>query len=106
VAHGEGNFVLARESDLDRLISADQVALIYVKEDGSPAGGSYPANPNGSIADIAGICNPRGNVLGLMPHPEDHILTFQHPRWTRKKRLSSGLGLAIFQNGMKYAAEI
>ena len=45
----------------------------FFNEDGSPAGGAYPVNPNGSVTDIAGICNPAGNVLGLMPHPEDHI---------------------------------
>jgi phosphoribosylformylglycinamidine synthase len=103
VAHGEGNFILSRQRDLELLLSADQVALVYVNSNGGPAGGSYPANPNGSIADIAGICNPRGNVLGLMPHPEDHIFAFQHPRWTRNKGKYGRLGLAIFQNGIRYA---
>ncbi len=41
--------------------------------------GAYPDNPNGSVADIAGICNAEGNVVGLMPHPEDHILPIQNP---------------------------
>ena len=58
---------------LDSLEAAGCVAFRYVNEDGSPAGGAYPVNPNGSVTDIAGICNPAGNVLGLMPHPEDHI---------------------------------
>ncbi len=77
-----------------------QVAVTYVDENGAPAG--YPANPNGSIDGIAGICNARGNVFGLMPHPEDHILPYQHPRWTRGE--SGRLGLPIFEAGVRYVA--
>ena len=79
----------------------DQVALTYVARDGSPARGIYPANPNGSVLDIAGICNRAGNVLGLMPHPENHIHPNQHPQWTRGLKGQSGL--ALFENGVKYA---
>jgi phosphoribosylformylglycinamidine synthase I len=104
VAHGEGNFVLAKPILLDRLNANGQIALVYASQDGNPAGGSYPSNPNGSIGDIAGICNPRGNVLGLMPHPENHIVLHQHPRWTRGEQ--ARLGLPLFQNGIKYAAEL
>ncbi len=101
VAHGEGNFVLADPANLGQLTGDDQVALVYAGADGSPALGQYPQNPNGSLGDIAGICNPRGNVLGLMPHPEDHIHSHQHPRWTRGNQ--GGLGLPLFTNGMLYA---
>jgi phosphoribosylformylglycinamidine synthase subunit PurQ / glutaminase len=83
--------------------------LIYTQANGTAANGAYPINPNGSIGDIAGVCNPRGNVLGLMPHPEDHIAAYQHPRWTRgeRRRDESGrLGLRLFENGVKYAREI
>ena len=66
-----------------------------------PGGRAYPHNPNGSIADIAGICNPQGNVLGLMPHPEDHLFAWQHPHWSRGVRGQSGL--ALFENGVKCA---
>ena len=104
VAHGEGNFMLAGPDDLAALIRRGQVALVYAQADGSPADGAYPANPNGSIGDIAGVCNPRGNVLGLMPHPEDHIAAYQHPRWTRGEHGRSGLRL--FENGVKYAAQM
>lgn len=104
VAHGEGRFVLADPLQLDELHSYDQVALLYARPDGSPACGDYPLNPNGSQGDIAGVCNPRGNVLGLMPHPEDHIFAYQHPRWTR--HASGCMGLALFQNGVKYAAQL
>ena len=65
---------------------------------------NIPINPNGSILDIAGICNPQGNVLGLMPHPENHIHPHQHPQWTRGIRHRSGL--ALFKNGVKYATEM
>jgi phosphoribosylformylglycinamidine synthase len=102
VAHGEGNFVLVDPEGVDRLALDDQIALVYAGADGRSAGGAYPANPNGSMGDIAGICNLQGNVLGLMPHPEDHIFAQQHPRWTRGKQ--SGLGLPLFTNGVGAAA--
>lgn len=101
VAHGEGNFQAADPALLDRMRSRGQIALAYVCPDGTPARGDYPANPNGSAQDIAGICNAQGNVLGLMPHPENHIHDYQHPRHTRGER--AGSGLALFQNGVKYA---
>lgn len=104
VAHGEGRFVVRDAAVLDALRTQGQIALTYVHPDGRPANGAYPTNPNGSVADIAGICNPQGNVLGLMPHPEDHVLWFQHPRWTRGE--GGGLGLRLFENGVQYAAEV
>lgn len=100
VAHGEGRFIPRDEGALERLRAGRQVALTYVAADGRPA--AYPANPNGSTAGIAGICNAQGNVLGLMPHPEDHIFPWQHPRWTRGE--AGGLGLALFAQGIRYAA--
>lgn len=104
VAHGEGNFVPQDDETLAALEANGQIALRYVLEDGTPANGAYPANPNGSVADIAGVCNPAGNVLGLMPHPEDHVIPQQHPRWTRGE--SGGLGLALFENGIRYARQL
>jgi phosphoribosylformylglycinamidine synthase len=103
IAHGEGNFQVSGRSLLSTLASQDQIALVYVHPDNSPANGEYPANPNGSLLDIAGICNPQGNVLGLMPHPENHIHAWQHPQWTRAVERNSGL--SIFKNGVKYAEE-
>lgn len=102
VAHGEGNFVAAEPHVIDALRAAGQIALVYGGPDGAPAQGAYPYNPNGSAGDIAGICNPAGNVLGLMPHPEDHLFNYQHPRWTRGE--TAGLGLPLFLNGVQYAA--
>ena len=104
IAHGEGNFQVSENFPLSTFISNDQIALTYSCNDGAPANGEYPFNPNGSIHDIAGICNPQGNVLGLMPHPENHIYPHQHPQWTRGIRGHSGLKL--FENGVKYAGEM
>lgn len=101
VAHGEGNFQATSQDAIAGLAGNDQIALTYVHGDGTPANGTYPANPNGSAADIAGVCNQRGNVLGLMPHPENHIHQWQHPRWTRGEQGHSGLPL--FANGVAYA---
>jgi len=99
VAHGEGRIVAADEAALNAVLSDGLAALTYVNVDGSAA--SYPANPNGSLRGIAGLSNRAGNVLGLMPHPENHIFSWQHPNWRRGERGMDGLRL--FQNGIKYA---
>ncbi len=104
VAHGEGKFILSEPELLQVLQRHNQIVLTYVRSDGTPARGEYPINPNGSIADIAGVCDPRGMVLGLMPHPEDHIFAYQHPRWTRGER--GHMGLRLFENGVRYAAQM
>jgi phosphoribosylformylglycinamidine synthase I len=111
VAHGEGRFVPRDDAVLAALEGERRIAVRYVHPDGSPADRSwadqsradYPHNPNGSVADIAGICNATGTVFGLMPHPEDHIYPEQHPRWARGE--GGNLGLALFENGIRYAAE-
>lgn len=95
VAHGEGRFLMPS----DQHLPTQQIAFTYIMEDGSPANCIYPHNPNGSTADIAGVTNLEGNVLGLMPHPENHINPNQHPRWTRGQK--NGYGLALFQNGLR-----
>jgi phosphoribosylformylglycinamidine synthase len=104
VAHGEGRFVARDDATLAALRAGGQVALRYVAADGGTA--EYPANPNGSDDAIAGVCNLQGNVLGLMPHPEDAVLPHQHPRWTREPRRTEGDGLAIFRNAVRYAASL
>ena len=60
---------------------------------------SYPENPNGSVSNIAALTNVQGNVMGLMPHPEDHIFEWQHPR--RHRDEAGLLGLSLFRNGIK-----
>jgi phosphoribosylformylglycinamidine synthase I len=101
IAHGEGNFQTTDLFPLSSFIDQDQIALTYTRANGTSANGEYPSNPNGSIRDLAGICNPQGNVMGLMPHPENHIHTWQHPRHTRGE--TSGSGLKLFENGVNYA---
>jgi phosphoribosylformylglycinamidine synthase len=97
VAHGEGRVSARDERALSTLQTNGLIALTYVNADGSPA--QYPGNPNGSVLDIAGLTNSAGNLLGLMPHPENHIFPWQHPRWQRGER---GLvGLRLFENGVK-----
>lgn len=92
IAHGEGRYV---HPDPDSLAAAGQVALRY-----------RSTNPNGSVADIAGICDPSGVVLGLMPHPENYIVARQHPRATRGGGGEQHLGLRLFENGVRHAKEL
>lgn len=101
VAHGEGNFQVADEITLDALARDNMIAFRYVGADGSALGGAYPGNPNGSVADIAGICNARGNVVGLMPHPEDHILPIQNPLGRGDR-----LGLPLFKAMIHAASHV
>ena len=69
IAHGEGNFYCEADT-LTTLKDNDQIAFTYIKEDGKPANGEFPFNPNGALEDIAGICDPTGRIFGMMPHPE------------------------------------
>ena len=97
VAHAEGRFLLSKDEPFPQ----ELIGLTYTYPTGVPANGKYPANPNGSIQDIAGIINPEGNVLGLMPHPENHIYNYQHPNWARGE--SGRMGVKLFENGLKMA---
>ena len=90
IAHGEGKFVPRNEEVLNRLRDGGQVAVRY---DGD--------NPNGSIDDIAGICDPGGRIFGLMPHPERFVDVTQHPTWTRGG-VERADGLEIFLNAFRY----
>ena len=89
------------------LADNDQIALVYADDDNAPAGGKFPDNPNGSIDDIAGICDPTGRVFGLMPHPERHIQATQHPNWPSRTTIDpgNGPGLRIFENAVEFVAE-
>jgi phosphoribosylformylglycinamidine synthase len=90
IAHGEGRYV---HPDPDGLAAAGQVALRY-------RGG----NPNGSVADIAGVCDESGVVLGLMPHPENHVVSRQHPRHRHDPTTTGRLGLRLFEAAVRHAA--
>lgn len=97
VAHGEGKFVPASDEALNQFWARDQVVLQYASPDGPEP--HYPLDPNGSVDHIAGLCNEKGTVFGLMPHPERHVLPSQHPRFRREER-REGDGLVIFRNAI------
>ena len=86
---------------LDKMEENGQIVFRYVNEEGKEAG--YPWNPNGSISNIAGICNPEGNVLGMMPHPERAFHSWQHPkRGGRNSGDEKGDGRSIFESIVSY----
>jgi len=105
--HGEGKFLTASDEIFDRLEQGHQIAVRYVDADGSPTQ-DWPANPNGSLGAVAGICDPTGRLFGLMPHPDAYLYPFQHPQWCRRRLTGDvadeGAGLAIFRNGVDAAA--
>ncbi|MBI4974785.1 MAG: phosphoribosylformylglycinamidine synthase I [Candidatus Omnitrophica bacterium] len=100
VAHGEGKFIPKDNSILKQLKGEGLIVFEYVDEKGRRA--SYPYNPNGSVENIAGICDKTGRIFGLMPHPERHVTNYQHPRWTRVALNGIGDGLAVFKNGVNF----
>ena len=101
VAHGEGKFIPKDNSVLERLKKNNQIVFRYCHKDGTTP--SYPENPNGSIENIAGLCDVTGRIFGLMPHPERHFFFTQHPFWTRlDKKTEFGDGARIFENGVQY----
>jgi phosphoribosylformylglycinamidine synthase I len=106
VAHGEGQFVLAEPGSLGTLEMDGYVPLVYASHAGGDV--AYPDNPNGSIGNIAGICNAFGSIFGLMPHPERYVSSIQHPqrRGTAGGQGDRGDGLLIFQNAYKYAQSL
>ncbi|MFA6350140.1 MAG: phosphoribosylformylglycinamidine synthase I [Candidatus Omnitrophota bacterium] len=101
VAHGEGKFITKDKAVLNRLKRNNQIVFQYCGSNGKTAG--YPQNPNGSVEDIAGICDETGRILGLMPHPERHISFLQHPARQKNKNRKEADGLIIFRNGVEYA---
>ncbi len=101
-AHLEGKLLFPLEEEdyyLKKLNENNQIVFKYVDPNGNEA--KYPWNPNGSIANIAGLCNPQGNVLGMMPHPERVFYPWQHPDWTSCHR-KEGDGKAIFESILEY----
>ena len=104
VAHAEGRFAVREPAALERLRERRQIALRYVSADGGGRPARYPDCPNGSVEEIAGICDPSGRVLGLMPHPERNIEPWHHPHWTRLPERRAGEGLAFYRNMVETAA--
>ncbi len=100
VAHGEGKFLPRDEGLLRRWEEGGQLVLRYV--DGGGGEAAYPANPNGSVAGVAGMCDPTGRVLGLMPHPERFQDPLNHPQWTRRAPDAPADGIQFFRNAADY----
>ncbi len=105
IRHGEGKFIARDEPTLEKLRSQGQVVLRYATARGAHAEGKFPENPNGSVDDIAGICDPTGRIFGLMPHPEAFLHHTNHPRWTREVLPKEGAGLQLFKNAVQFARE-
>lgn len=93
VRHGEGRFVTKNDAALDRIESEGLIALRYTPD----------SNPNGSVRDIAGICDSSGRVFGLMPHPEAFLVRENHP--LRRRSGTGTSGIDLFENGVRAARE-
>jgi phosphoribosylformylglycinamidine synthase I len=117
VRHGEGKYVMPTVEDLDRLAANHQLTVRYVDPSSPPGEGitdtplAYPLSPNGSMRNIAGICDSTGLVFGLMPHPEAIYARWLHPNHTSTAAPSSpgtaldgweGEGLQLFRNAVEY----
>jgi len=100
VAHGEGQFVF--RGNISYLQATRQIPLVYVTDAADTQ--TYPANPNGSVGNVAAVCNERGNIMGLMPHPERYVSAMQHPL-RRGGTNGQGDGLALFKNAYNYVIE-
>jgi phosphoribosylformylglycinamidine synthase subunit PurQ / glutaminase len=103
VRHGEGKFV-APAAVISVMEAERLVVLRYADQDYIPTM-SYPGNPNGSVSSIAGICDPTGRLMALMPHPEGYLFRTQHPTWTRGEAPAEGMGLKMFRNAVDYVRE-
>jgi len=97
VAHGEGKVVVGPE------ILPKLNAVVYYTDENGDSQAGYPYNPNGSVENIAGICDSSGRIFALMPHPERHIRGTQHPQWTRLGAKEYGDGFQVFLNAVKWA---
>lgn len=111
IRHGEGKFY-TEATIHHQLVTHQQIVLRYAMPDGKAAQGSFPFNPNGSIDDVAGICDITGRVFGLMPHPEAYNHWTNHPNWTaNREKAKRGLapmpngqppGIQLFKNAVDY----
>jgi phosphoribosylformylglycinamidine synthase len=104
IAHGEGKFIPGDARALERWEQGGQLVLKYSDPEGRIAGA--PWNPNGSVAGVAGMCDPTGRVLGLMPHPERFQDATNHPRWTRRERSAEPDGMKFFRNAYAYVTRM
>lgn len=112
IAHGEGKIVVRDAVTLDRWQTSGQLALTYTSAEAAATNFAsaasswpvhpFPINPNGSMSNTAGLSDPTGRILGLMPHPERFLFATQHPNWTRLNLRGEGDGMKLFRNGVEY----
>ena len=119
VRHGEGKFVMPSTTDFDALHANHQLTVRYVDPSTEPGSGitdeplAFQLSPNGSMRNIAGVCDSTGLVFGLMPHPEAVYAKWLHPDHTRNSAPGpehsdalgewEGEGLQMFRNAVDYA---
>ncbi|MDX2471942.1 MAG: phosphoribosylformylglycinamidine synthase subunit PurQ [SAR324 cluster bacterium] len=105
IRHGEGKIVVKDQKSQDLIHEQNLGALYYADKEGNSTA-EYPANPNGSWENVAGLSNVAGNVFGLMPHPEAYNHVTNHPHWSRNpEENSEPLGLKIFKNAYQYLSQ-
>ncbi|MDD2309347.1 MAG: phosphoribosylformylglycinamidine synthase subunit PurQ [Desulfuromonadaceae bacterium] len=105
VRHGEGKFLCDSDAMLARIEGEHLAVLRYSDAGYKEATMEFPANPNGSTAAIAALCDPTGRLMGLMPHPEAFVHYTQHPRWTRENLPEEGDGLIFYKNAAEYVGK-
>jgi phosphoribosylformylglycinamidine synthase len=105
VRHGEGKFVCDSDTTLDRIEKGRLSVFKYSDAGYTAPATEFPANPNGSVNGIAGICDQTGRLMGMMPHPEAFVHYTQHPRWTREELPEEGDGLILYKNAAKFVKE-
>lgn len=101
VRHGEGKFIADSDATLRQLEEKHLCVVKYADVQLRPTQ-DYPANPNGSVRAVAGVCDPSGRLFGLMPHPEAYVHRTHHPRWTREELPEEGMGLWLYSNAVNY----
>ena len=105
IRHGEGKIFTTDASAIEKIEAQGCAAVRYADDAGSPTQ-EFPANPNGSLNAIAGLCDPTGRIFGMMPHPEAYLFPENHPNWDKQKLdgalPAQGLGLKLFENGVAY----
>lgn len=114
IRHGEGRFVVADRSVLEKLRSEKLIVAQYSDASGNPTM-EFPDNPNGSLEAIAGISDRTGRIFAWMPHPEAFNINLNHPDWTFRKEtakrkglefeVEEGDGIKIFRNAVNYIIE-
>lgn len=103
VRHGEGKVVFKDKETMDKVVNDNLVALQYMHPETGEPTMEYPWNPNGSPLGIAGLTDPSGRILGLMPHPEAYNHPTNHPGWTRGE--TGVLGTALIEGGVNFLRE-